>query len=460
MMLELEPNEELKLIGEESWLRLPKRSTLVALKPLGLGTPYRESLTSYFQRLADAHCVMPRTLARELVIPRLGFNNRISEHQADRFWRTSFFNGMGQVAEDWARVLGELTSVAGLETLTLAPLRGVVGAQGTATNTRRWCPLCLEESVKDGAPYGQLLWEIGCVKVCHKHNVRLVDSCGCTPEEALHSRQVKFLPHVCSSCGGTLAGRVQADFEAPSGQEIAIARSVGKLLESNVFDGSNPAGGLRCTPLAAFLKEAVSLIGEGNAACIAKILNVSKGGLSDWCHGRHIPSLPQAVHIAETFGAQLAEVLTGMGGPGGKDPIRPQSIHYRPRRAYFRRNNAEGLAYRLEAILREHPPISLAETARRLGTSTRELNRLYRELATSIAARAKEWRSEETETRREERLQVVRHHAEDIANAGFIPTRKLLENRLTEIPRSFLFQERRTCNLILEEARLQVRATP
>src|SRR5688572_20379032 len=35
------------------------RSKLYRLEPIGVGTPYVESLSSYFRRLADAHCVSP-----------------------------------------------------------------------------------------------------------------------------------------------------------------------------------------------------------------------------------------------------------------------------------------------------------------------------------------------------------------------------------------------------------------
>ncbi len=436
-----------EVIAEDPQQRMPPRSALVALKPLGIGTPCRESLTSYFQRLADAHCVIPKVLAREFVIPQLGFNNRISETQADRFWRSSFFNGMGQVAQDWARVLGDLTSIKGLASLTLVPLRGSVGAQGTASPKRRWCPLCLEEGVRAGTPYGQLLWEIGCVTACPKHCVKLVDACGCPSGEKLNYRKAKFLPHICESCGESLVGRVDPELEAPSQDEVGLAHLVGNLLASPVFAGSllEP----KVNALAEFLNEAVRDIGEGNAECIAKILNVSKGGLSDWRHGRHLPSLPQAIHITRTFGATLAGVLEGTKYEGVQR-VSPKSIHFRPRRAYYRRANAEGLDCRLEAILRANPPISVAETARRLGTSTKELYRLYKELAYAIAARAKVWKCEESINRRNARLQIVREIAEEMTAAGIIPTQKRLEDRICEIPKTFLFQERKACQQIYE----------
>lgn len=41
---------------------IPPRSRLYRLEPVGIGTPYVESLTSYIARLAAEHCVTPKNL--------------------------------------------------------------------------------------------------------------------------------------------------------------------------------------------------------------------------------------------------------------------------------------------------------------------------------------------------------------------------------------------------------------
>ncbi len=42
-------------------LEIPKRSRLYFLEPIGVGTPYTESLSSYLTRLAQEHCVISST---------------------------------------------------------------------------------------------------------------------------------------------------------------------------------------------------------------------------------------------------------------------------------------------------------------------------------------------------------------------------------------------------------------
>jgi len=41
---------------------LPSRSRLYRLEPIGIGTPYVESLTGYIARLAETHCITPKSL--------------------------------------------------------------------------------------------------------------------------------------------------------------------------------------------------------------------------------------------------------------------------------------------------------------------------------------------------------------------------------------------------------------
>ena len=54
--------------NEES-LAIPPRSRLYQLNPVGIGTTYVESLTSFTNRLAEAHCLLPGILmTREIAI--------------------------------------------------------------------------------------------------------------------------------------------------------------------------------------------------------------------------------------------------------------------------------------------------------------------------------------------------------------------------------------------------------
>lgn len=50
-------------------LEIPKRSRLYFVEPIGVGTPYTESLSSYLTRLAKEHCVTPKKLIMGEIAP-------------------------------------------------------------------------------------------------------------------------------------------------------------------------------------------------------------------------------------------------------------------------------------------------------------------------------------------------------------------------------------------------------
>ncbi len=63
-------------VNDELWLKEPQftasPSRLFHLEPIGIGTCYVESLTSYVTRLAEAHSVLPGTLLAREVKPIVG----------------------------------------------------------------------------------------------------------------------------------------------------------------------------------------------------------------------------------------------------------------------------------------------------------------------------------------------------------------------------------------------------
>lgn len=430
---------------------IPARTALAPLRPHGLGTPYVESLSSYFQRLADQHSVSPKLIAREFVLPRLGFNNRVGEVQSDRYWRSSFFNGMGEVPDQWCKVLGELTGVDSLRRLTLLPLHGLVGMHGSSSAVHRWCPRCLYESEVEDRPYGQLLWEIGCVMACPRHEIHLISVHGCGAEEAVSPLRIKPLPHLCRSCGRTLSLPSAVHLQPADEAEVSFARAIGELLASSLFEGG-PRTSDRT--IADFLSEVIQSHEGGYGIKAVRRIGAGKGQLSDWVHRRHLPGFPQAAMIASAYGVPLAEVLVGKGS----DRLHPSPWAKDSRRGVFSPYKRWGMAQDLEAQLQQFlrlpiPPTE-AEAAGMLGTSSRELRRLYPEQCRAIGERRAQWVEQEATRRRDERLCVVEELVNQMVCEGMIPTIARLEERLVGIPKAFLFKERAACKQICEAAKV------
>src|SRR5258708_4687573 len=109
------------LSSYQSWdltsLIIPPRTRLVPLEPIGIGTAYIESLTSYTCRLAQAHSITVGKLFNHEIGPKINKLYRVSELKRinGNFCKNYFtnrghmFNGVGKCAEYLVHALQALT---------------------------------------------------------------------------------------------------------------------------------------------------------------------------------------------------------------------------------------------------------------------------------------------------------------------------------------------------------------
>ena len=84
---------------------LPPRSRLYSLAPIGVGTPFVESLSGYVARLADAHAVSVSNLVgRELSAL---VSNPLVQPLESHWFHPRFYamNGLGEPARKWVEAL-------------------------------------------------------------------------------------------------------------------------------------------------------------------------------------------------------------------------------------------------------------------------------------------------------------------------------------------------------------------
>ena len=110
----------------------PPRSRLYSLEPIGIGTPEVESLSSYLNRLAQAHCVTVTTLIAHELLPHVGTPAPARAHRAappshgglrglgQPLARRIY--GLGRTAATWVNGLEVVTGRCDLRFLTLLSL--------------------------------------------------------------------------------------------------------------------------------------------------------------------------------------------------------------------------------------------------------------------------------------------------------------------------------------------------
>jgi hypothetical protein len=273
-------SEDLPLYG--SWdlgqFRLPRRSRLYALDPIGLGTPNVESLLSYVSRLAAAHQVKLEQLIQYEIAPWF-----LPRHSASRLsratvqkdtwrlWQThakvlqtapvTDWVGGGVRVKQLVKAMENLTLRQDLRTLTLLPLGQVFSLRHTFHTEPFWCPMCYETWREAGVSHSEpLLWSVEGINVCLRHRCYLQLRClrchSLQPYLRLQS-QIGF----CTSCGAWLGRCVDgASFHPKDAQQerwlFWCAEAIGQLLAAQPsLYSPNPTQRSRKRSLITFLKQ-------------------------------------------------------------------------------------------------------------------------------------------------------------------------------------------------------------
>lgn len=415
--------DDYQLVGVDPDIRIPPRSVLASLRPRGLGTPYRESLSSYYLELSHIHHLSPKTLAREIIIPRIKVDNAIIDKDNFILWKLPLFNGIGTVPEKWAEHLSELTEQKDLIDLTLVPLRPYTNMQRLTSRSKKWCPLCLSEAAQEGRAYGQLLWEIDAVEACPKHGIKLVSRCRCEGVGSQSKRNIMHLSGFCDLCGHSLTQNNEEFIENAPDDKVKRAQLTAELLgDIERLKHKSPIG------IPVFLKNAVQNFAGGNAALFGRLLGIKKNTLHGWTNGKFIPTFPQLVEIAFACRCSIADVMLGTQITfEGSGLVNVQSIPL----ISFRTTESQMfdrdlVKQQLEVLVNETPPISVASAAEKIGVSRRTLFRDFGKIAGEISQRFRAYRHAEKIRKFANKCALYHQSAVKLTQRGIRPTPKLV----------------------------------
>lgn len=366
------------------------RSTLHSLVPQNTGSSDVESLTSYFCRLAHSHGMTARNLAAWVLTH---YEQPVPE---DFKWFRRSFSGMSAESEQWASWLANLTGVADLDHLTLAPWRHLISNPSLTPTSDRWCPCCLaEDRAQQHSPYLRLSWDLAPVTACLKHKVGLVSECPHCGKSNVRNRASTVVVGYCTSCGGFLG---DADTEPATPQSLWIARQVGQTL-------AKPPQ-IAADGVTKLLEVIIEKMADGNAAAFAQKLALSKSGVWHWLRKGGMPTLPTWLSIALHGGISL-EKLFACELANWKLPTEPvqfsMELSASPRKGIQSRAlDWDAIRQQLRELLEEETPITLAEACMRTGVEHKLLYLRANTEARAIADRYREYQAtmrEDKETR-------------------------------------------------------------
>ena len=399
---------------------LPERSTLYAPAPIGVGTAFGESLTSYLARLAEAHCVYPGVLLQQMIVPLMTeLETQESETGEHPLWRrdgsgSHLINVTGPRAHSALYALEMLTLRTDLRGLALTALTELLPIRGLTRNTLAWCPLCYEEWQDSGQIlYDPLLWMFREISTCTRHGVRLHTHCPHCARSLPHLTW-RSQPGYCAFCSGALIIGQEDGVQtvAVDSHEFAWQQWVTHALGAVVAQLPVMSVEPKRERIRQVVSDAVEQLADGKTAAFARSLGLPRGTVENWRQGKRIPEMDMLLRLCYRLDLSLCEVLfqeEELLQPSLRDPVPPALFPSRKRTAI----NKESISHQLEqaASRAENPPPSLKEVGQLLGYQPTTLYKINRAACHAIAERYTAHRRE----LREKRLQGYREELRQIA---------------------------------------------
>lgn len=386
----------------------PPRSRLFHLEPVGVGTPFVESLSGYIARLAEKHGVTTHHLFSGEIALHLNKPGVIgADVNFEKFSKA--VNGTGVIASDLINVFERLTLHRDLHFTTMVPWRDVLTDRSLTRETRAWCPLCYEEQLEAGQKvFDQLIWALRVVRACSKHKTLLELECpGCARRQ--HHLTFRSRPGHCSCCRAWLGSKKRmpikeaAGSSSDGGTSLKTAEWVGALL------AVAPKYNRAITPsiLAANLSRCLSERYEGRPTAISRATSVVPYTVRSWVRGERLPCLKNLLKVCLALDVPLADLicrkpegeisLERENASGGRS--RDAAFSKEPRGSNgkakrFRRSdwsNPEvlaGIEKKLLAALEAYPPLSLTKLSSEIECNVLTLKRKFPEITDKLAAKS------------------------------------------------------------------------
>src|ERR1700749_532898 len=151
--------------------KLAPHSRLYNLEPIGVRTPYVESLTSYITRLAEAHSVHVKRLFISEIAP-LTKGWWLKRINSTDFSNTTgnlsaALNSINSTSAACVEALSQLTTRQDLKYLTMGYWERILSNRGLIRASCAWCADCYEQQrANSWEIYDHLLWTLKEIKVC------------------------------------------------------------------------------------------------------------------------------------------------------------------------------------------------------------------------------------------------------------------------------------------------------
>jgi hypothetical protein len=347
----------------DSWdlmpIAIPARSRLHSIEPIGIGTPFVESLSGYMIRLAASHAVRVSDLIEHELrtsIPYFhapaGIPNAI--------------NGVNESARNWVSALERFTLRDNLQLLTLLPFAPLLSTPLLVRRERAWCPMCYESRTAQRQDvYEQLLWCLQCVQICPLHNTPLQTSCPAC-HRGLRPLCAVSRPGFCSRCHQWLGLPGPSTQERrPTDYQAWVAQQFGQLLE--IAPHAQTVGKENIQKI---LVRYVGSFSEGSRMAVAESAGCRRSSFYNWYNGATAARVDLLLRMCHELRIPLTSLVTGAIAEPEAAAHAEAAMRARRQRGVCPQRTPDQVREVLELAAKEQPAPSIGEVAERLGYST------------------------------------------------------------------------------------------
>ncbi|MBE7096918.1 TniQ family protein [Bacillus cereus] len=254
-------------------LSIPARAYYYPLEAKGIGTMYVESLTSYIGRLALEHNVSVKSLIKDIMKGCL--DNNLSGRSSYYNYNLNL-NGNNDMVEKFVEALAQKSFNNKLKYHTIIPFKKIINHKGVFKQSEHWCNKCYREmKSRNESFYEPLIWHFSEVKICLKHQTRLIKAplCkNCKNEQKVFKRHCGVY---CSKCYKSLTlYRLNKDL-IMSDEELNwqkwLIKNIGELLE---ITSSHKQESFAINRLPIIINESLKKIFNNNERLFAEYLDL------------------------------------------------------------------------------------------------------------------------------------------------------------------------------------------
>lgn len=404
-----------------------------------------EGMLSWTVRLAQAHCVGPRTMLRQL----------LSSHaQYREIWSGSTFferdsgtvNGLGS----YARMMVDLFSEAhaSAEVMTLLPLAHLLprNGEGLLVKRPRWCPACLCEQVRAQQPiHFPLAWSLEYYRVCHVHRTVMSEHCpACGAQQDLLPCYPSLVH--CTTCGEPLLAALgeqdRREEPEPTPFEAWCSLALMDLIAQRAL--LQTEGSL--AQFRANISALVEKFSPNNRKGLCEAVGLQIYALNGWLNKNERPSLAVLLRLCHGVGLLPSGLFlpNAVARVGNTQPrMAPASQrHNKPLLGYRTR---ERIQKQLEVILADPSDHrGLAEVARQVGLTRHALKYWFRHQASEIVRKKRVCEDRSLARRYQEQQEFLRAVVQQLTIEGVYPSKRCvnaaLEKYRTSLMRPDLFE--------------------